>query len=361
MKQLLSTLLIAALLLTCIPTALAAHTYDKSCLRYDEAFAFLTLLNQKRTSMGLGALSMVRELLDGASIRAYEQTISFSHTRPDGSKYSTAAPQKAHAECLHWSQPAENSTPQSALYSYMSSPPHKAILLNQQYHAAGVGVYEEGDCKYWAVVLSMYGATDSVSPAEMMPKKTVCSFADVYETDYYADAVLWAARRGITNGTSRTTFSPNQTCTRAQIVTFLWRAAGCPVAKPGENPFQDVRIGSYYYNAVLWAVENKITAGTGIHTFSPEQMCSRADAATFLWRALGSRAALQPVNSFQDIPRGSYYESAVDWLVGFGIVNGTGGGCFSPYSACTRGEVVTMLYRADAKHLPWRTAAGDAA
>ena len=346
MKRIITLLLAAVILFSCIPTAYASG-YDKSNLLYNDAFDFLTLLNQKRASVGLASVSMDRSLLDGASIRAYEQTIAFGHTRPDGSKYSTVAPNMAHAECVHYWYPAEQSTPQSALQAFMDSPPHRAILLDGQYRSVGVGVYESGDRKNWAVVLSMYNSGDQVSLSDMKPRKTVAGFSDVFETDYYASPVQWAVQKQITNGTSRTTFEPNAMCTRAQIVTFLWRAAGSPSSfLTASKMFSDVTPGSYYEKAVSWALEKGITSGTGTHTFSPNSRCTRAEVTTFLWRLKGCPAATS-ANPFKDISASKYYSEAVLWAVREKITAGTDPTHFSPYEPCTRCQAVTFLQRAN--------------
>ena len=169
-------------------------------------------------------------------------------------------------------------------------------------------------------------------------------FVDVSENDYYYDAVQWAVENGITTGTSDTTFSPNAACTRAQAVTFLWRAAGSPTPKEGVNPFVDVRTGDYYYDAVLWAVEQGITVGTSETTFSPDAVCTRAQIVTFLWRANGKPAA-DGAASFSDVAADAYYAPAVLWAVSERITVGTGETTFSPDSNCTRAQIVTFLYR----------------
>ena len=353
MKRIITFFLAAVILLACIPAAHAAGGYDKSNLRYDDAFEFLELLNQKRASMGLSPFTMDQTLLNGASVRAYEQSVSFGHTRPDGSKYSTVC-SNAHAECVHYWYPSDQSTPQNTLREFLNSPPHRAILLDSQYHAVGVGAYEVNGRKNWAVLLSMNSAAEPLAATQAQTRKTVGGFSDVYEDDYFAKPVLWAVKNQVTNGTTSSTFSPRETCTRGQIVTFLWRAAGCPAPKSTTNPFWDVRSESYYYNAVLWAVEKGITTGTSNTTFSPRNTCSRAEAATFIWRALGSRIDMETIHPFDDVPRGSYYETAVLWLTDFGIVGGTGNGNFSPRKTCTRAEVVTMLYRVDNNNLLYK-------
>ena len=147
----------------------------------------------------------------------------------------------------------------------------------------------------------------------------------------------------ITSGTSATTFSPDASCTRAQMVTFLWRAAGSPKVENGKNPFVDVKADAYYYDAVLWAVEKGVTSGTSATTFSPDATVTRGQTVTFLYRANGSPAANGA--SFSDVAADEYYANAVAWAVRSGITTGTGNGKFSPSADCTRGQIVTFLYR----------------
>ena len=177
------------------------------------------------------------------------------------------------------------------------------------------------------------------------PAPGVNPFVDVPSGVYYEEAVLWAVDKGITKGTDTTHFSPNGICTRAQAVTFLWRAAGSPAAKSGAMPFTDVKAGSYYETAVLWAVENGITKGTTATTFSPEQNCSRAQIVTFLWRSEKSPAA-GTVNPFTDMKASAYYADAVLWAVKKDVTKGTTATTFSPNDNCTRAQIVTFLYRA---------------
>ena len=167
-------------------------------------------------------------------------------------------------------------------------------------------------------------------------------FTDVYESDYYYDAVLWAVANGVTNGTSATTFAPNATVTRAQAMTFLWRAHGSPRAA-GSNPFTDISADAYYYDAVLWAVANGVTNGTSATTFSPDAPVTRSQAVTFQWRAAGSPAVSG--GSFSDVAADAYYSGAVAWAVANGITNGTGGNKFSPEVTVTRAQAVTFLWR----------------
>ncbi len=171
-------------------------------------------------------------------------------------------------------------------------------------------------------------------------------FNDVKQGAYYYDPVLWAVnhRPQITNGTGPNNFSPENTCTRGQIVTFLWRAAGEPEPKSTNNPFTDVSKAAYYNKAVLWAVEQGITNGTSATTFSPNDPCTRAQVVTFLWRFEHEPDAVG-TNPFTDVPFGQYYTNAVLWAVSNGVTNGSSASTFSPDNPCTRGQIVTFLYR----------------
>ena len=169
-------------------------------------------------------------------------------------------------------------------------------------------------------------------------------FVDVATGSYYEDAVDWAVENGITKGTDDTHFSPDGICTRAQAVTFLWRAAGSPEPETRAMPFADVPVGSYYYDAVLWAVENGITKGTSDTTFSPNMTCSRAQIVTFLWRSEKSPAA-GTANPFADVKSTAYYAGAVLWAVKEDITKGTTNTTFSPNADCTRAQIVTFLWR----------------
>ena len=204
----------------------------------------------------------------------------------------------------------------------------------------GITLTDKGDGKY---TFTMPASNVTVSAAF---SRVALPFTDVPADAYYYDAVAWAVENGITTGTGDgTTFSPNAPCTRGQIVTFLWRAAGCPEPKSSVNPFTDVEEGAYYSKAVLWAVENGITTGTGDGTtFSPDAPCTRDQTVTFLWRAVEKPAATVG-QSFTDVPADAYYASAVQWAVANGVTTGTGNGMFSPDATCTRAQIVTFLYR----------------
>ena len=170
------------------------------------------------------------------------------------------------------------------------------------------------------------------------------SFDDVADDAFYKTAVDWAVENGVTSGISDTLFAPAKTCTRAQVVTFLWRAAGSPEPTKTENPFADVKSDAYYYKAVLWALEKGITSGTSATTFAPEAVVSRAQVVTFQWRMADSAKA-NGTNNFTDVPADSYYKDAVQWAVDNNITTGTSATTFAPNAGCTRGQIVTFLYR----------------
>lgn len=170
-------------------------------------------------------------------------------------------------------------------------------------------------------------------------------FTDVAEGAYYADAVAWAIQNKVTSGVSATTFAPNASCTRGQMVTFLWKAAGSPEPKSLTTAFTDVKSGAYYEKAVAWAVENKVTTGTSATTFSPDATVTRGQSVTFLWKANNSPAAAS-ASAFTDVAASAYYASAVNWAVEKGVTSGMSATTFSPNSNCTRAQIVTFLYRA---------------
>ena len=201
-----------------------------------------------------------------------------------------------------------------------------------------IKVKDKGDGKF---TFTMPASKVTVS-AEFAEIETL-DFADVSTDAYYYEAVKWAAKKGITGGTGDGTFNPNGSCTRAHIVTFLWRAAGSPEPKSTVS-FADVPAGSYYAKAVAWAVENGITLGTGDGTFSPNATCTRGQSVTFLYRAMGT--APTTVNGFTDVAAGDFYAEAVAWAVENGVTNGTTDSTFSPSNGCTRAQIVTFLYRA---------------
>ena len=202
-------------------------------------------------------------------------------------------------------------------------------------------------------IYARYGTTGTgtrqVSGTVAIKLAQTMNFVDVKPTDYFYDSVKWAVNSNITKGTSATTFSPYKTCTRAEIVTFLWRAAGSKIPTITRNPFTDVApsMGMDYYYAILWASQNGIAAGTSATTFSPNATCTRAQIVTFLWRYSNKPAGYYS-NPFTDVNKAEHaaYYDAILWAVGKGITKGTTATTFSPYGTCTRGEAVTFLYRA---------------
>ena len=204
-----------------------------------------------------------------------------------------------------------------------------------------VKLTDKGNGKY---TFTMPGSKVTIS-AEFAEIQAAPTFTDVPTDAYYAEAVEWAVENGITKGVSDTDFGPNMTCTRAQIVTFLWRAAGSPEPKSTAAGMTDVVPGSYYAKAVAWAVENGITSGTAEGTFSPDATCTRAQAVTFLARAQNAKATGK--TAFSDVPADSYFADAVAWAQANGVTTGTSETTFSPDNDCTRAQIVTFLYRAN--------------
>lgn len=172
----------------------------------------------------------------------------------------------------------------------------------------------------------------------------VGGFQDVLSDQYFADAVEWAVEQKITNGVSERFFAPGTTCTRGQMVTFLWRAAGKPEPKSADNPFTDVKASDYYFKPVLWALEQGITTGVTDSTFQPDATVTRAQTVTFLWR-MAQKPEVETANPFSDVPEGQYYTDAVLWAVQKKITNGVDSTHFAPDAQCTRGQIVTFLYR----------------
>ncbi len=200
---------------------------------------------------------------------------------------------------------------------------------------------QQGDVQY---TFNMPQSEVDVAPIFVEIQAAEDDFADVVPTAYYYNAVRWAVERGIAKGTSSDTFSPNASCTRAQIVTFLRRAAGNPNPTTVGIPFEDVREEDYYYEAILWALENGITAGTSPFRFSPDETVTRTQAVAFLYRAAGS-PAVGGAALFSDVNEDDYFAAAVAWAQQNGITSGTGDGAFSPNAPCDRTQIVTMLYR----------------
>ena len=206
-----------------------------------------------------------------------------------------------------------------------------------------VRVQNAGEGRY-TFVMPGGGVTVSASFVRS-GEQTELPFTDVDSGAYYYDAVRWAVEQGIASGVTGTAFAPGRGCTRAQLVTFLWRANGSPEPSEKENPFTDVSPDSYYYKAVLWAVEQGITSGVTKTAFAPDRVCTRAQAAVLLWRAEGSPAA-SGTHDFRDVAEGAYYTDAVAWAVESGVTQGTTSTTFEPGTTCTRAQIMTFLHRA---------------
>lgn len=196
-----------------------------------------------------------------------------------------------------------------------------------------------------------HGTASYICSVCQAAKQDICCagvvFSDMPADGHFAhDPIDWAFFQGITSGTSATTFSPNKTCTRSQVVTFLWRAMGKPAPVSTKNPFTDVTESDYFYQAVLWAAEQGITKGTGKTRFSPHADCNREQVVTFLWRAKGSENPTSEALPFEDVEPDSYARDAILWAVEHGITKGTSKTAFSPHANCSRAVIVTFLYRA---------------
>ena len=201
------------------------------------------------------------------------------------------------------------------------------------------------------IFLTLTMALSCVSPltayagADALENGNAVRFADVARDTYYYEAVMWAVDAKITSGTGENTFSPESSCTRAQAVAFLWRMVASPEPAAIDMPFADVKEDSFFYKPVKWAVGSRIAGGTGANIFSPDNSCTRAQAVTFLWRTAGQPKPNGKNNPFTDIEAGSYYYDAVLWAVENGIADGTDSTTFSPDDSCTRAQIVTLLYR----------------
>ena len=204
-------------------------------------------------------------------------------------------------------------------------------------------VFYRGTVSEWKNLRIIFPDTVTVHCAA--ERAAAPSFSDVANNAYYADPVVWAVSNGVTQGAGGGKFSPGAGCKRSQVVTFLWRAAGSPAPKMSKNPFSDVKSSDYFFSAVLWAVENGVTAGTSKTAFSPDATCTRAQIVTFLWRAAGSPAPKSGRIPFSDVKGSDYFARAVLWAAENGVTAGTSKTAFSPESVCTRAQIVTFLYR----------------
>lgn len=170
-------------------------------------------------------------------------------------------------------------------------------------------------------------------------------FKDVFTSDYYYEPIVWAVANDIVKGTKPDVFDPDSGCTRGQAITFIWRAAGCPRPKAVTSPFLDVKESDYSFEAIMWAVENGIGSEIGEGIFAENASCARAQFLTFLHRSVGAPAPTKREHDFVDINERDFYYDAVMWALEKGITGGIGEGAFGPYTICTRGQVITFLYR----------------
>lgn len=243
-----------------------------------------------------------------------------------------------------WGEPFSNGLAKvegsSGKYGYVDKTGKEVVPCQYEtagYFSDGIAVVSNSSDKYGCLAI-----VDTAPPSqpEPRPTSTVGGFNDVLETDYFSDSVGWAVEKGITAGTSETTFSPNATCTTAQILTFLWRSQGQPEPTI-KSQFTDVKEGDYFYKAALWANEKGLVSGS---LFGGNTPCTRAMVMTYLWKLAGSPSA--PAASFADVPGNSEYAPAVAYAVSEKITAGTSETTFSPNQTCTRGQIVTFLYRA---------------
>ena len=351
----------------------------------------LRLVNRERNANGLHLLTMPEALQDSCNIRENELVTLFDHKRPNGKQPYTTISDTFKRTYVGENIAAGQPTPSEVVTAWMNSPGHRANILRDSFGYLGVGCLNERT-KYWVQmfadvadftsVTTSAGTLQFASEADMLKEYLVCtdkygavsympidsevmkkdgntytiklsgktvtltvgiekpnlSFSDVRPTDWFSDSVAWALQKGITVGTSETTFSPNDTCTRAQIITFLWRAVGYPKANAA-NPFNDVKPADYYYESAIWAYQMGMVTGT---TFDGNTPCTRASTVTYLWKNAGSPKT-KVSSVFNDVPSGAEYSQAVAWALANKITNGTSETTFSPDNTCTRGQIVTFL------------------
>ncbi len=365
----------------------------------------LAKTNVERAKVGDTLLSMVKPLQEACDIREKEIGESFSHTRPDGTAFKTAVDASfkpsGFGENINQCTPGHN-TAEQAMNLWMNSPGHRANILKPEYDYIGVGNDLTSSVQIFAIwknpitsVTTSAGTMNFEDEDEMVKEYVICRtsdgmesylpisvealkkvdggyqmnlrsnvsvvftigggktdtavqptggstpFVDVKAGDYFENAVKWAVDRNITTGTTATTFSPNDTCTRAQILTFLWRAVGAPKATAA-NPFSDVSLDDYYYDAAIWASEKGMVSGS---VFGGDTPCTRSSTVTYLWKNADAPEAAA-TGKFNDVPQTSEYAGAVAWAVENGVTSGTSENEFSPSEICSRGQIVTFLIRA---------------
>lgn len=363
-----------------VPSAMVDMTQDE--------WDVLRLTNIERAKEGIPLLVATDVMQEVVHIRSTDLEEVYSHTRPDGSKPWTALDEIG----ISYYLAAENIAngffaPEAVVEAWMNSEGHRKNILNERLRFLGSGnsgrywaqmflaqnnidcVAIDLDTEHWYFTLELengtiayapydieatpivdgtvtfdYPGTTAISVSEEWMEEVTNPFDDVEVDDYYYNPVLWALETGVTAGISDIEFAPSRTCTRAEVVTFLWRAEGCPEPETTENPFTDVSSDKYYYKPVLWAVEQGIAAGTTESTFGPMDTCTTAHVLTFLWRANGTPEAEED-NAFALTYADKYYGGAVAWADEAGFLTDTvGTGTFVPNSDGLRSHIVTYLY-----------------
>ena len=300
--------------------------------------------NGKVTAVGLGTATITVLTKDGGYTDTCTVTVSNSSSSSGShtTYYSVNTPAKSEGGSVVVSQKSASKGATVTVTATAASGYQVAQVSAVDKDGKTVSLTDKGDGVYTFVMpASKVDVTARFAQVQKPEEKD--PYGDVSKDSYYYDAVKWAAETGVTTGVGDGLFAPEWVCTRGQIVTFLWRASGSPAPKATELPFTDVAADAYYAQAVLWAVENGITNGTSETTFSPDQTCTRAHAVAFLYRMSGSPAAAG--STFSDVAADRLSGPAVPWAVEKGITNGTSGTTFSPDDTCTRGQIVTFLYR----------------
>ena len=307
----------------------------------------VTVTNGTVTAVGVGTATITVTTADGSHTASCTVTVTRTSSSGSGSHttyYPVNTPSKSEGGSVVVSQ--KSASKGSAVTVTVTPESGYQVSSVQAVDKDGkkLTLTDKGDGKY-SFVMPGSKVEVSASFAQVQKPEETSPYRDVSKDSYYYDAVQWASNKGITNGVADSVFAPDWVCTRGQIVTFLWRSVGSPAPKTAKMPFADVVEDAYYAQAVLWAVENGITKGTSETTFSPDQTCTRAHAVAFLYRLVGSPAVTG--SSFQDVAADAYYNAAVAWAVQQGITNGTSETTFSPDETCTRAQIVTFLYRMD--------------
>jgi hypothetical protein len=359
----------------CIPVAtpLTTETKNVTLEELKEADVIITLNNQNLTAAKMAEAGISNATYDGVLItnnpaslygitmNSVENAVGYAYVI--GSMYADELDIDPVELCAYFYEKFEHITDQAALktvvltnFSDTILPEGVSATLSSSYSTdkieamlvKGMNYYTENEKQFDADQYADSGINDWApdyntgigAGADPYSNK----FTDVATSAYYYDPVVWALKNGITEGKTATTFDPTGTCTRGQIVTFLYRLAGSPSVEGVENPFTDVKSTDYYYDAVLWAVQNKITDGRTATTFAPKEYCKRSEIVTFLYRYEGE-PAVTGTGSFTDVASGTYYYDAVLWAVQNKITEGTTATTFAPNAYCKRGEAVTFLYR----------------